>query len=158
MSVSDVKQIDRRRIEAEILAEVHTALRGRLGEAEALDVIREATGASTHKAGAAFALAAPGGPSLEHFATVVEIWKAGGALDIEGMRLADGVLSFTVTRCSYASLYIDEMGLSNELAEALSCSRDAAFAAGYSPHLGMSRPVTIATGGDSCRFEFRWGA
>lgn len=151
-----VNQIDRRRIEAEILAEAYATLRKRMPEAEALAVIREATAAAARRAGEAFAASAPDGPSLAHFATVTDLWRAGGALDMENQVPENGELRLVVTRCGYADLYIHDMGLSPELAEALSCSRDAAFAAGYSPRLRMERPGTIAGGAPRCEFLFRW--
>ena len=156
MSIAGVKQIDRRRIEAEILAETYAALLQHMPKAEALEVIREATSTAARRAGEAFSETAPHGPGLEHFSTVVDVWRAGGALNIEDAALGDGVFRLVVTRCGYADLYMNEMGLPRELAEALSCSRDAAFAAGYSPRLSMKRPETIAGGAKRCEFIFRW--
>ena len=64
-------------------------------------------------------------------------------------------MSFDVTRCRYAESY-REMGLPEELAVRVSCLRDAAFAAGYSPCLTLDRPATIASGAEKCPFTFTW--
>ncbi|WP_461209600.1 L-2-amino-thiazoline-4-carboxylic acid hydrolase [Desulfocurvus sp. DL9XJH121] len=154
--MSQVTQLDRRRIEAELLIQTYHILCERMPEPEALDIIRETTSAAAVSAGQAFARTAPGGPSLIHFATVVDLWRAGGALDVTDGDLTDREFRPCVTRCSYAELYIKELGLSPELAAALSCSRDFAFAAGYSPRLTLERPSTIASGGSCCDFRFRW--
>lgn len=152
-----ITQFQRRRIEAEILAEVHAVLCEDMPGPEAVAVIARATARAAHAAGAAFAAAAPGGPTLEHFAGVVALWRAGGALDVEDVALEGRALRLSVTRCAYADLYIREMGLAPELARALSCSRDEAFARGYSPRLRMERPRTIAQGAPRCDFLYRWG-
>ncbi len=47
------------------------------------------------------------------------------------------ILVFKVTRCRYAEKY-RELGL-QELGEVLSCGRDAAFARGFNPKIGMKR-------------------
>lgn len=151
-------QLERRRIEAEILAQVYETLKARMDLAQALAIIAETTERAARRAGADFAASAPDGPGLEHFATVVDIWRAGGALDIDNVRMEDGVWSFNVTRCAYADLYINDMGLAPELAYALSCGRDAAFAAGYFPGLRLERSPTIAQGSPSCLFRFAWDA
>lgn len=157
MTASSVNQIDRRRIEAEIMADTYAVLINRMSEAQALEIIREATATAARRAGTHFAKAAPDGPNLQHFATVVNLWRAGGALNIEGEALEGNVFRLTVTRCGYAELYMKDMGLPSPLAEALSCSRDAAFAAGYSPRIRLERPETIAGGAACCEFVFRWG-
>ncbi|WP_028588017.1 L-2-amino-thiazoline-4-carboxylic acid hydrolase [Desulfocurvus vexinensis] len=151
-----ITQLERRRIEAEMLADVHAALCEVMPGPEAVAAIARATARAAHRAGAAFAAAAPGGPGLEHFAGVVDVWRAGGALDVQDVALDARTLRLTVTRCAYAELYIREMGLAPELAQALSCSRDAAFARGYSPRLHMERSRTIAQGAPHCAFLYRW--
>jgi len=151
-----ITQFQRRRIEAEILADVHAVLRETMPGPEAVATIARATARAARRAGAAFAAAAPGGPSLEHFFGVVALWRAGGALDVQDVALEGRTLRLTVTRCAYADLYLKDMGLSPELAQALSCSRDEAFAQGYSPRLRMERPRTLAQGAPHCSFLYRW--
>ena len=151
-------QLERRRIEAEMLAQVYETLRGLHGPEEALAAITATTERAAREAGEAFADNAPQGPSLEHFATVAEVWQAGGALDLAREELESGSWSFAVTRCAYADMYLNDMTLAPDLAFALSCGRDAAFASGYHPRLRLERSPTIAQGAPACLFRFLWDA
>ncbi len=157
MTAEVIPLLPRRRVEAEILSRVFHTLRARVGDEAALEVIRTAVESAAEEAGRAFARQAPGAPTLAHFATVVERWREGNALDVEGPRLSGDVLEFTVTRCGYVELY-RSAGLPRELAYALSCARDAAFARGYCAGLRMERSATIAEGSPVCRFRFVWEA
>ncbi|MFP5259820.1 MAG: L-2-amino-thiazoline-4-carboxylic acid hydrolase [Acidobacteriota bacterium] len=150
-----VNLLEKRRIEAEILAEVYAVLTERLGRVAALDAVEDTILRAAYEAGKAFAASAPQGPSLTHFVTLTEIWRCGGALTIENVRHAPDSVSFDVTRCRYAESY-REMGLPEELATRLSCLRDGAFCSGYSPCLTLTRPETIASGAKCCPFTFTW--
>ncbi len=138
-----------------MLAEVYAVLLERLGREAALAVIEETVARAAREAGRAFAASAPGGPSLAHFASVADLWQAGGALAIADRRQGPDCLSFDVVRCRYAEAY-REMGLPEELATRISCLRDHAFVAGYSPNLRLDRPGTIASGAATCPFTFTW--
>ncbi|GAB4270392.1 MAG: L-2-amino-thiazoline-4-carboxylic acid hydrolase [Deferrisomatales bacterium] len=157
MDPSEVPLLTRRRIEAAALAQVYRVLSDGLGEDAALEIIGRAVAADAREAGRRFAQAARPGPSLEHFATVLDRWRAGGALTIEGVRCGGGLLEFRVTRCAYVEAY-RAMGLPPALAYPLSCGRDAAFASGYRVGLTLERSPTLAEGSSACRFRFRWGA
>jgi hypothetical protein len=150
-----VTLLERRRIEAAMLAEVYVALLARFDRDTALAVIEDTVEKAAHAAGKAFAASAPEGPSLAHFATVTGLWRRGGALVIENERISPSAISFDVTRCRYAESY-REMGLPEELVTRISCLRDGAFAAGYSPKLQFTRPCTIASGAGHCPFTFTW--
>ena len=143
----------RRRIEAEILSRIFAALSNRVGEQPALDVIGEAVEAAAEAAGREFAASAPSGAGLEHFATVIDRWREGRALAVEGVRLSGSTLEFRVTRCAYAELY-RAMGIPAGLAGVLSCRRDAAFARGYDRRLRLDRPTTLLDGAPACPFRF----
>lgn len=147
--------LEQRRIEASMLAEVYAVLVDRFGCEAALGVIEETITRAAFAAGKAFAARAPQGPCLEHFATVTTRWQAGGALTLANTRQTSDTVAFDVTRCRYAESY-REMGLPEELAVRVSCLRDAAFAAGYSPALRLERPETIASGAPRCPFTFIW--
>jgi len=147
--------LEKRRIEAAMLAEVYAVLIDRFDRKTALGIIEETVTRAAYAAGRAFAAAAPQGPCLAHFATVTALWQAGGALAIEKTRQEPDALAFDVTRCRYAESY-REMGLAEELATRVSCLRDGAFAAGYSPKLQLHRPETIASGAIRCPFTFTW--
>jgi hypothetical protein len=155
MGDAAVTLLDRRRIEAAMLAEVHAVLAERYGREQALAVIEDTVTRAAFEAGRAFAAGAPAGPDLEHFRTVVDLWRRGDALTIEDVQSSPDSLSFAVTRCRYAESY-REMGLPEELATRVSCLRDGAFVAGYSPCLRLSRPETIAGGARCCPFTFTW--
>lgn len=157
MSATVVPLLVRRRIEAEILGRVFRSLCSRIGEKSALDAIGEAVEAAARDAGRAFAASAPDGPCLEHFETVLERWREGRALSIEGVCSTAEELSFVVTRCAYAELY-RSLGLPEALAYTLSCRRDGSFAAGYAPQLSLERSATLVEGSDGCRFRFVWDA
>lgn len=150
-----VTLLARRRIEAAMLAEVYAVLTERFGETLALTVIEDTVVRAAYAAGQAFAGSAPDGPCLEHFRAVVELWRRGDALTIDNVRSDPKSLSFDVTRCRYAESY-REMGLPEVLATRVSCLRDGAFVAGYSPKLRLSRPTTIAGGAGCCPFTFTW--
>jgi hypothetical protein len=154
MGTSPLSQIERRRIEAELLAHVYATLLRVHDQATALALVAESVEAAAAAAGRAFAGTAAA-PGLAHFATVLDAWQASGALDLRNLSLSGDTLSFEVVRCDYATMYRD-MGLPPELAAVLSCCRDAPFARGYSPCLSLDRPATIAEGAPSCRFRFTW--
>lgn len=146
----------RRAIEAEIITKIMVSAEKRVGAQQARAILDDAIATAAFSAGQAFAAKAPGGaPSLEHFAKVLDIWQMGGALDIADIRQDETSLSFSVIRCGYVNIYRD-LGIPAGLHAALSCSRDAAFAAGYSSRLSLERPETIAQGALRCAFLFRW--
>ncbi len=151
-----VPLLERRAIEAEMLLRVHNAACLSVGPEAALRILEQAVDSAALAAGRLFALSAPqGGPSLAHFATVLDRWQEGGTLDIKDIRLDDSSLRFAVTRCGYVQRYVD-LGVPAQLCAVFSCRRDAAFAEGYSSHLCMERPETIAVGHAACGFVFHW--
>ncbi len=152
-----MSMLDLRLAQARVLALVWEKTAARVGRASATAILTEALADDARAAGAAFARQAPHGPSLAHFATVLDRWREGGALDIADIRLTETTLSCTVTACAYARGYAD-MGLPLDLIPLLSCVRDEPFAQGYSPCLSMHRPETIAGGAPGCRFVFTWNA
>ena len=148
--------LERRAIEAELLLRVFDAACAHAGPEQARLILEQAVDSAALDAGRAFARGAPGGrPSLAHFATILERWQEGGVLEITGVRLDEASLSFAVTRCGYVQRYAD-LGVPAPLQAIFSCRRDAAFAEGYSPRLGLERPETIAQGHAACRFVFSW--
>jgi len=155
VDLSRIPMNARRAIEAELAARVYQAALPSLGEAAALAILNAAIDSAAFEAGQAYAAKAPNGPSLEHFSGVLDLWRAGGALDIKDIKRADDALNFTVTRCGYMEMYA-EMGLPKALFATLSCRRDASFAAGYSPRLVLDRPQTISEGAPGCLFRFTW--
>lgn len=144
-----------RTAQAGLVAHIWKSLCSEIGAERARAIVGNAILADARQAGEAFARLAPQGPSLEHFATVLARWQEGNALEIMEIDLTPPNLSFRVTRCGYAEAYA-EMGLDPELGHILSCARDEAFAAGYSPLLVMHRPQTIMASAPCCIFTFTW--
>jgi len=148
--------IERRAIEAQILLRVYQATLERFDADTARGLLEAAIDADAHGSGRAFAAAAPGGiPTLAHFATVLDRWREGDVLRLDHIELTERRLSFSVTRCGYVERYT-ALGIPAELHGVLSCRRDQAFAAGYSPQLRMHRPDTLAKGAAACGFVFEW--
>ena len=95
-----IPMIARRAVEAELLARVYRSAAVRLGQEQALALLDVAVDEAAFEAGRAFADRSPtGGPNLPHFALVLDMWKAGGALDITDVRRDGDSLSFRVMRC-----------------------------------------------------------
>ncbi|MDZ7599045.1 MAG: L-2-amino-thiazoline-4-carboxylic acid hydrolase [Desulfobacterales bacterium] len=95
----------------------------------------------------------PGADSLAALAGVVEtLWARDGALEIEILSCDAAHLSFNVTGCRYAEMYA-RMGV-RDCGFALSCSRDAAFGAGFNPGIRLQRRWTIMGGARFCDFRF----
>ena len=69
-----VTLLEKRCIEAVLLADVYTVLLERFGRETALAVIEDTVTRAAYEAGRAFAAAAPNGPSLEHFGSVTTAW------------------------------------------------------------------------------------
>jgi hypothetical protein len=151
----NVTQIERRIIEAEMLERVYAELRRTMDDEAALEAVANIAERAGREGGESFAASAPYGPSLAHFKTVVDIWRAGGALDIEVDTDEPDEFSFRVTRCGYVDAY-RRLGLPEELCRTISCNRDGPFAEAYDPRLILERPCTIATGAEACRFRFLW--
>jgi hypothetical protein len=150
-----VPLIERRMIEAEAYARVFDAVARVHGEPAATAIVVEAVEAAAFQAGRAFAATAAGGPSLAHFMTVLDVWRASGALDVGPVQSSEREFSFTVSRCDYVARY-RAMNMPTPLVGLLSCRRDAAFARGYSPLLRMERPESIGEGCKRCQFRFIW--
>lgn len=144
-----------REAQAALAVRIWSALQAEVGLVRARAVFSRAVVEDAMAAGQVFAAEAPAGPTLEHFSTILERWRDGGALAIGSQVLTGDELSFTVTSCGYARLYRD-MGLDPELGAILSCQRDEPFARGYSPRLSMRRDCTIMDGAACCRFVFTW--
>lgn len=156
MAAEVIPLLARRRAEAEVLRHVYAVVSDKFGAEVAGTVVAQAVEAAARQAGQLFAAEAPEGrPSLAHFATVVDLWREQDSLEVRGLQRSATELCFEVTRCRYAELYAT-LGLPHELRYTLSCRRDAAFAAGYSPALHLERSPTLAEGSAGCRFRFTW--
>ncbi|MBS0241112.1 MAG: L-2-amino-thiazoline-4-carboxylic acid hydrolase [Proteobacteria bacterium] len=148
--------LERRRIEAKLLAHVYAVLSETQGKETAAKVIGESVRRSAIEQGAEMAKALGGETSLKTFIEAQEAWTRGGALAVEVKEASDTRFAFHVTRCEYARMY-REMGL-GEIGHLLSCQRDGTFCEGYDPKLKMKRTQTIMQGADHCDFEYTYEA
>jgi hypothetical protein len=152
MPACPVSLLQQREIEAQIAAPLIAEYAAVMGWQAALDAAARAIQRLARAAGRQAAEAA-GADSLTALAAVVEtLWAQGGALEIEMLTCDATHLFFNVTGCRYAELYA-RMGV-KECGFALSCSRDAAFAAGFNPAIRLQRRQTIMAGSPFCDFRF----
>ena len=143
--------LQRREIEAKIVAPLVRAVMAELGEAKTLEVLRGVIANLAREAGADLAREL-GDASLPAFARSLDRWKAGGALEIDTIEDSPGRLDFNVTRCRYAEMY-RALGLA-ELGGSLSCCRDFALVEGFNPDVTLTRTQTIMEGATHCDFRF----
>lgn len=146
--------LERREIEARILGPVIRGFQAEFGPERTLEVVRGVIRELAKESGAEMARAL-GEASLAAFASCLDRWKAGGALEIELIEANEDRLSFNVTRCRYAELY-RALGLA-DLGSSLSCQRDFALAEGFNPSISLTRTQTIMEGAEFCDFRFRKG-
>ncbi len=144
--------LERRRIEAEILAHVYATVKEARGVDEARRVVAESVRRSAIAQGRAMAAAQGGTPGLAGFEAIQPLWTRGGALEVEVRENNAEVFAFDVTRCRYAEMYRD-MGLA-EIGPLLSCQRDGAFCEGFDPRIKLTRTQTIMQGASHCDFRY----
>jgi hypothetical protein len=146
--------LERRRVEAKLLAHVYATLAESHGKETAARIIGESVRRAAVEQGAEIAAAQGGKTSLETFIAAQEPWTRGGALTVEIDEASRSRFAFKVTRCEYARMY-REMGL-GEIGHLLSCQRDGTFCEGYDPKLKLSRTQTIMQGASHCDFEYTY--
>lgn len=151
----NITQLDRRKIEAEMIGLLYAQMCEAMPPESALDVVRNSLEKTAFEAGRVFAATAADGPNLEHFKSVVNIWAAGDAVDHELLESSSDVFRLNISRCEYARAYRD-MGLPDELVRTISCCRDEPFARGYSDCIEFTRTRTLAEGATHCDFLYRW--
>ena len=71
-----------RTAQAALVARIREVLKKKTDPETADRVLAEAIREDAHAAGAAFAGLAPGGPSIQHFATVLDRWREGDAVRV----------------------------------------------------------------------------
>ena len=144
--------LQRRRIEANIIAPIYKAMVAENGADKAAEIIRGAIATDARKSGAEFAARETGGPTIATFIDIQRLWRKGDALVTDTLVQTDDTFSFNVTRCRYAEMY-REMGL-QDIGALLSCVRDAEFIAGYNPDITFSRSQTLMQGASHCDFKY----
>ena len=144
--------LERRRVEASIVGPLVRAFMERFGEEESRQVLAGVIEKLARESGRDLAELL-GETGLEAFATTLDRWKAGGALEMEILEQGPENLHFNVTRCRYAEMY-RELGL-EDLGTTLSCLRDFELARGFNPEIELTRTQTIMQGAAFCDFRFR---
>ncbi len=143
--------LQRREIEAKVLAPFVRAVAEELGKDKALALLRGVIEQLARESGADYA-GAVGSTTLTAFAGMLDRWTEGGALELTVLEKTDERLSFDVTRCRYAELY---RGLVlADLGGSLSYCRDAALVEGFNPAIRLTRTQTIMEGAAHCDFRF----
>lgn len=151
-SDTSMGMLERRRIEAGIIAPIYRALVEELGSQRAAAILARAIAEDARLAGQRMAAQEPGGASLRTFIGIQELWTRGGALQTEIVEQTDDAFAFNVHHCAYAQMYRD-MGLA-DIGSLLSCVRDKEFITGYDPTLSMTRSQTIMQGATHCDFRY----
>jgi len=143
--------LNRREIEARILAPLLDALCSEYDCERVHEILRNVILEIAHQQGAQLAINLRSN-DLEHFATVHETWKKDNSIQTEVLELTHKKFSFNVFRCRYAEMY-HHLGIP-ELGKTLSCDRDFALIEGFNPHIQLTRTQTIMEGADICDFRF----
>lgn len=144
--------LQRREIEAQIVGPILRAVALEIGTDKALELVRGVISDLARRSGSELALGL-GEATLNAFALGLDRWKEGGALEIDLLEQTSERLSFNVTRCRYAEMYL-ALGLA-DLGASLSCQRDFALVEGFNPAISLERSQTIMQGAPFCDFRFR---
>jgi L-2-amino-thiazoline-4-carboxylic acid hydrolase len=151
MSAPSLTLLERREMEARIVGPLVRAFVKEFGPEKSLAIVREVISQLARDSGAELALSV-GEASLEAFARCLDLWKAGGALEIVVLEQSPHRLDFNVTRCRYAEMY-RALGLA-DLGSSLSCQRDFALIEGFNPKVTLRRSQTLMEGAAFCDFRF----
>lgn len=146
--------LERRRLEAKLLAHVYATLNESHGDAVARSTIAESVRRAAIEQGAEMASALGGQTSLQTFIDAQELWTRGNALQIDIKDQSAKRFAFNVTGCAYARMYRD-MGLGH-IGHLLSCQRDGTFCEGYDSRLKLTRTQTIMQGASHCDFVYTY--
>ncbi|MBT5755904.1 MAG: L-2-amino-thiazoline-4-carboxylic acid hydrolase [Acidimicrobiaceae bacterium] len=150
-TLNDVGVLNRREIEARILAPIIDRLGDEFGQERVRDLAAEVIIDVAKSQGAAMAEML-GGNDLSVFADSLEAWTRGGALEIEVVEQTDTTFAFNVTRCKYAEMYRD-LG-DADLGARMSCNRDGTMVEGFNPDITFTRTQTIMSGASHCDFVY----
>jgi hypothetical protein len=150
-SLNEIGVLQRREIEARILAPVLDALGQAFGKDAVLEITRRAIADIARRQGRELAEQL-GHNDLVAYSESLEPWTRNGALELRVLNQTQTRLDFDVTRCQYAELY-HKLGLA-ELGSILSCNRDASFIEGFNAAIQLDRTQTIMQGASHCDFQF----
>ena len=146
-SVKQLPILEKRKIQAEVLGPVFREMVEQVGSEKAASILKEAIRKAAIEEGKHFREKTDAYLStMDQFVELMELWKAGGALEMEVLQQSDTRFDFNVNRCRYAEMY-REMGL-QEIGHLLSCNRDGSFCEGFDPKLKLVRKQTLMEGAD----------
>jgi len=143
--------LNRREIEARLLAPLIEALSAEIDRQRVLEIVRHVIRQLAFQQGVQLAHSLEVN-DLEHFAVVQEGWKKDNAILTEVLEQTETRFVFNVYRCRYAEMYA-HLGIP-ELGKLLSCERDFALIEGFNPKIHLTRTQTIMEGADICDFCF----
>ncbi len=143
--------LNRREIEARILAPLLQALGNEFDRQKVMEITRKVIQEAARQQGIQLANSVEKN-DLEHFVEIQETWKKDNAIQTEVLEITDKKFAFNVFRCRYADMY-QHLGVP-ELGFMLSCERDYALIDGYNPNIHLTRTQTIMEGADLCDFCF----
>ncbi len=143
--------LNRREIEARLLAPLIEALSAEFGREQVWAVVAGVIQEISSQQGAQLAASVEQN-DLEHFVAFTDTWKKDNAIQTEVLEQTRKRFSFNVYRCRYAEMYA-HLGIP-ELGKMLSCDRDFALLNGYNPDIGLTRTQTIMEGAEICDFRY----
>ena len=151
LDIDNMSVLDRRRIEALVLAPIIRAFEAEIGRERAHAIARKVIVGIAEEQGRALSTRM-GGDDLPTFSRSKDPWVRGGALESDTLEDNDRRVSFNVTRCRYAEMYRD-LGMA-DLGGIFSCGRDGALSTGFNPRIKLSRTQTIMEGASHCDFRY----
>jgi hypothetical protein len=143
--------LNRREIEARMLAPLLDALSAEIGQERAWETVRKVIQEIAYQQGNQLGNSIEAN-DLEHFALAHENWKKDNATQTEVLELTTEKFAYNVFRCRYAEMY-HHLGIP-ELGKMLSCDRDFALIKGFNANIQLTRTQTIMEGADICDFCF----
>ena len=149
---NEIGILQRRKIEAAIIAPIYEGMVREIGEARAQAILDDAISKAAIETGRSFAEKTPGGPNLLTFQELQALWTKDDALEVEVVRATAEHFDYNVHRCRYSEAYRD-MGL-GKIGHLLSCNRDGVFCQGYDPRIQLKRTQTLMQGADHCDFRY----
>jgi predicted ArsR family transcriptional regulator len=149
--MNTVGLLNRREIEARMLAPLIAALSAEFGRERVWEIVNRVIQDIAHQQGAQLASSMDSN-NLPDFAVAQETWKKDNAIQTEVLERTRKKFSFNVYRCRYAEMYA-HLGIP-ELGKLLSCDRDYALIQSFNPNIELTRTQTIMEGADICDFRF----
>lgn len=143
--------LERVKIQVEILLPFYRRVRAALGEERAAALLRESVSEFGTGLGEQVAKSAAG-TSLEKLKTLLPVFTAGDALEVEPLVDTADEFSMNVRGCRYAAFF-KALG-EPEFGAMLTCEVDPPLTAGIGRDLTLRRSQTILKGGSHC--DFRW--